>query len=179
MDPASSFNHLIWGREGRKGDPKFLKAQVQTLLHRESLTVFTSISSHHIPNLYGCEWEKYQIKPIVAVPGQVHPGCWLRVDRTRARSPTGQPTCQHLPPFCNSISFFACSKMLLMASSEPVSGVLIRGVMLPDQRGRKTVLSPVLVLQAPLVCQEVFTAPHVQLFLGMLDLRQMSLPISR
>lgn len=66
-----------------------------------------------------------------------------------------------------------------MASSEPVSGVLIRGVMLPDQRGRITALSPALVLQAPLVCQEVFTAPHVQLFLGMLVLRQMSLPISR
>lgn len=55
-----------------------------------------------------------------------------------------------------------------MASSEPVSGVLIRGVMLPDQRGSITALSPGLVLQAPLVCQEVFTAPHVRLFLGML-----------
>lgn len=32
-----------------------------------------------------------------------------------------------------------------MASSEPVSGVLIRGVMLPDQRGRITALSPALV----------------------------------
>lgn len=55
-----------------------------------------------------------------------------------------------------------------MASSEPVSGVLIRGVMLPDQRGGITALSLVLVLQAPLARQEAFTAPHVQLFLGML-----------
>lgn len=35
------------------------------------------------------------------------------------------------PPFCDSISFLACSRMLLMASSEPVSGVRILGVILP------------------------------------------------
>lgn len=65
-----------------------------------------------------------------------------------------------------------------MASSEPVSGVLIRGVMLPDQRGMTTDLSPALVLQAPLVRQEVFTATRVQLFLGMLVLRKTPGPIS-
>lgn len=37
----------------------------------------------------------------------------------------------HSPPFWDSISFLACSRMLLMASSEPVSGVRILGVILP------------------------------------------------
>lgn len=117
-----------------------------------------------------CRWEQ---------PGSIH--------KPRAPTPGSQPcrgqdvrlfcalhtpdissSSQNPPPFCDSISFFACSRMFLMASSEPVSGVLIRGVMLPDQRGMTTDLSPALVLQAPLVCQEVFTATRVQLFLGML-----------
>lgn len=114
-----------------------------------------------------------------AAPSHQHPSeCCSHGGRAGAQSLPGPPKHQDLPPFCDSISFFACSRMLLMASSEPVSGVLIRGVMLPDQRGRITALSPALVLQASLVCQEVFTALHVQLFLGMLVLRQMSLPIS-
>lgn len=112
--------------------------------------------------LHGCQWVKHpqksQFLGRVLLP-QGRAGTW---------PPLEPPPWQHLPPFCDSISFFACSRMFLMASSEPVSGVLIRGVMLPDQRGRITALSPALVLQAPLVCQEVFTAPHVQLFLGML-----------
>lgn len=172
---------IIWFGAGR-GEKGRSKVSESPGTNSTSRRVPNSIHQHFFPPRPKSLWvsvgeipNKAHFDPARAGPPHV-PAPW---GQTQGSVPPGQCTCQHLPPFCNSISFFACSKMLLMASSEPVSGVLIRGVMLPDQRGRKTVLSPVLVLQAPLVCQEVFTAPHVQLFLGMLDLRQMSLLISR
>lgn len=164
---------IIWFGAGR-GEKSRSKVSESPGTNSTAQRVPNSIHQHFFPPHPKSLW--------VSV-GEISNKAHFRVPAPRGQTqgsvPPGQHTCQHLPPFCNSISFFACSKMLLMASSEPVSGVLIRGVMLPDQRGRKTVLSPVLVLQALLVCQEVFTAPHVQLFLGMLDLRQMSLLISR
>lgn len=39
------------------------------------------------------------------------------------------------PPRWDWISFLACSRMFLMASSDPVSGVRMRGVMLPATEG--------------------------------------------
>lgn len=40
------------------------------------------------------------------------------------------------PPLCDWISFLACSRIFLMASSDPVSGVRMRGVMLPAGEGK-------------------------------------------
>lgn len=41
------------------------------------------------------------------------------------------------PPLWDWISFLACSRIFLMASSDPVSGVRMRGVMLPATEGNR------------------------------------------
>lgn len=168
MDPEYSFNHLVWGRGEEKSASKVsespdLNSAAQGLFH-PTLCFFP----RRPKILSGCQWVKHtQRSPFLGRDPQTQstqPLAPLWVLLPWGRAGTHR---QHLPPFCDSISFFACSRMLLMASSEPVSGVLILGVMLPDQRGRIAALSPALVLQAPLVCQEAFTAPHVWFFLGM------------
>lgn len=53
------------------------------------------------------------------------------------------------PPFWDSISFLACSRMLLMASSEPVSGVRILGVILPGGGKGASVVGTCLLWVSP------------------------------
>lgn len=50
-------------------------------------------------------------------------------DRSRVHRP--------LPALCTCSSLLACSRMERMASSEPPSGVRIRVVMFPEERGRE------------------------------------------
>lgn len=200
MDCVLSFNYLFWERRDGKVRSKVSESSgtgqcalvhecfVSSNILPAVLSTVSQISLHwekwpkktHSGQCHAYGWEKLGS---IANPSQPPSGLSLVSgwDGPRIWSLQSPNTYrQNTPPFCDSISFFACSKMFLMASSEPVSGVLIRGVMLPDQRSIDwtTDLPPALVLQAPLVHWEVLTVAHVWLFLGMLDLRKIPLLIS-
>lgn len=144
------------GREGR-GGPNFLKAQVRMLLRGASSTPnsSTSFSAHHAPRLCGCQWEKGQIKPILAqawgypvLGTQCHPA---QDHAASARLGRGWLMSPRLPDAVGFAGVLACrgTHSLAAPSHQHASGCCSRGARPP--LGATCTLAPTSLLRLDLL----------------------------